>query len=230
MTLTASDAVHDALHGDDAVDLSWLAPEGQRNQWTLADDTLRFLCRLVGRLKPAHVVEFGSGASTRALARAGSTSDPRPHIVALENDPLFRRRTRRALDDDGTAGAVDVRLTPVVARPWYGRVVPVYHLTRPLLSRSPAPSLLLVDGPPLPLGGREGSLLQAVHLAGGGAVVLLDDADRPSERQALARVEELCGDHVERLALPGFAKGLEALVVNEPVGESAMPPPPERGS
>lgn len=222
----AREAVQDANEAGGDVDLSWLAPEARRNQWTLADDTLRFLARLVARLHPGHVVEFGSGASTRALGRAGTALDPVPTVVALENDPLFRRLTRQALEDDGTATAVDVQLTPVVVRHWHGHAVPVYHLTRSFLSRYGAPELVLVDGPPLPLGGREGSLLQAVHLAGPGTVVLLDDADRPSEKGALNRVDEVCGGHVERIELAGFAKGLVALLVTEAVDASAMPPPP----
>ncbi len=223
-------AIECAYRSREEVDLSWLAAASRRNQWSLADDTMSFVSRLVAILEPRIIVEFGSGESTRALARAGAAIDPPAKVVALENDPLFRRRTRRALGRD-VATEADVLLTPVVVRRWYGKNVPVYHLTRPFLSATGRPELVLVDGPPLPLGGREGSLLQALHLGRAGTVVLLDDASRPSEERALARALEICGDSVELVELADFAKGLAVLVVKSPLEGPAMPPAPsEDGS
>jgi predicted O-methyltransferase YrrM len=222
----AREAVELAYRSRQEVDFPWLAPSSQRNQWSLDDDTLSFVTRLVATLRPQRIVEFGSGESTRALARAAAVLDPPAKVVALENDPLFRRRTRRALAEDGSAKTAEVRLTPVVVRRWFGNNVPVYHLTKPFLSATGRPDLVVVDGPPLPLGGREGSLLQAVHLGQAGTVVVLDDASRPSEEKALKRVVEVCGEGVELFEFDDFPKGLVILMVNEMMGASAMPPPP----
>lgn len=222
----AKEAVERADRSGEEVDLSWLAPPSKRNQWSLDNDTLSFLTRLLATLGPKRIVEFGSGASTRALANSGDGLDPPAKVVALENDPLFRRRTMQALAEDGSASAADVRLTPLVVRRWFDRNVPVYDLTKPLLAEMGTPELVVVDGPPLPLGGREGSLLQAVHMGQAGTVVLLDDSRRASEQNAVARVVEICGDAVELLQLDHFAKGLAVLVMNESMGASAMPPPP----
>lgn len=222
----AREAVELAHRSGDEVDLSWLAPSWERNQWSLDDDTLRFLTCLVATLAPRRIVEFGSGSSTRVLARSGAGLDPPAEVLSLENDPLFRRRTMQSLAEDGSAKTTEVRLTPLVARRWFGNIVPVYHLTRPLVAEVGTPELVVVDGPPLPLGGREGSLLQAVHLGRPGTVVLLDDSRRASEEKALARVVEVCGDAVEIFELDDFAKGLAVLVVNETMGAPAMPPPP----
>lgn len=222
----AEEAVKLAYRSREEVDLSWLAPPSQRNQWSLDEDTLAFLSRLVATLGPRRIVEFGSGVSTRVLARSGAVLDPSANVVALENDPLFRRRTKRELAEDGLATFAEVRLTPVVVRRWFGNNVPVYHLTKPFLSATPRPDIVVVDGPPLPLGGREGSLLQAVHLARAGTIVVVDDASRPSEAEALVRMGKVCGEGVRLLELDGFAKGLGVLVVHEAMGASAMPPPP----
>lgn len=222
----AKEAVELAYRSREVVDLSWLEPPSQRNQWSLADDTLGFISRLVATLQPRRIVEFGSGVSTRALARASAVLDSPAKVVALENDPLFCRRTKRALSQDGLATSAEVRLTSVVVRRWFGNNVPVYHLTRPFLAETGRPELVVVDGPPLPLGGREGSLLQAVHLGREGTVVLLDDASRPSEEQALARVLEVCGDGVGLVELDDFTKGLGILVVRKSMKASAMPPSP----
>ncbi len=223
-------ALDAALESLDDVDLSWLGQEAGRDSWTLADDTLRFLTCLFDRLRPRRVLEFGSGVSTRVLAVACLRSDDDATVVALENDPVFERRTTDALARDGGLDRARVELTPVVVRRWYEQNLPVYDLPEAVLE-APAPQLVLVDGPPLPLGGRAGSLLQAVHLASPGTLVLLDDADRPSEQSALALAEKVFGTCIEVSLLGGFAKGLASVVVHRSVGGQPMPPPPsEDGS
>lgn len=144
-------------------------------------------------------------------------------MIALESDPAFERRTREQLSRDPDGGTARVDLTHLVPRRWYGRNVPVYDLPATVVD-GPFPQLVLVDGPPLPLGGRQGSLLQAIHLGEPGTVVLLEDADRPSEQTAVALVKELFGDKIEVVHLAGFTKGLAAIVVRSEVGGSAMPP------
>ena len=216
----ALDAARDSL---DFVDLSWLEPEAERDAWTLADDTLRFVSCVLGHLQPRRVLEFGSGVSTRVLAAGCARLDEPATVVALENDPVFERRTVDALGRDGRLGRARVELTHVVVRRWYGQNLPVYHLPE-TVADAPAPQLVLVDGPPLPLGGRAGSVLQAVHLAEAGTLVLLDDADRPSEQAALALAEKVFGPCIEVFVLDGFAKGLAAVVVHQAVDGTAMPP------
>ena len=216
----ALDAARDAL---DLVDLSWLEPEGERDAWTLADDTLRFVTCLTGHLRPRRVVEFGSGVSTRVLAAACARLDEPATVVALENDPVFERRTSEALGADGRLDRARVELTHVVVRRWYEQNLPVYDLPA-AVTEAPPPQLVLVDGPPLPLGGRAGSLLQAVHLAEAGTLVLLDDAERPSEQAALTLAQKVLGPCIEVSVLDGFAKGLAAVLVHRAVDGPAMPP------
>lgn len=215
--------VLDAAQGADPVDLSWLEPEHERDSWTLADDTLRLIASVVELLRPRRVVEFGSGVSTRLLASGCARLDDPATLIALENDPAFERRTREQLARDPAGASVQLEVTHLVARRWFGRNMPVYDLPATVL-HGPPPQLVLVDGPPLPLGGRHGSLLQAIHLGEPGTVVLLDDAERPSERAALALALELFEDQIEVRHLEGFAKGLAAIVVCRDVGGSAMPP------
>lgn len=217
-------ALDTALGDAGAVDLSWLSPEDQRDAWTLGDDALRYVARLIALVRPRRVLEFGSGVSTRVMAAACAGLDEPATVVSLETDPVYERRTRLALAGDATDVA-RVELTHLVARRWYGRNLPVYDLPVSVL-QGPAPELVLVDGPPLPLGGREGSLFQAIHLAGEGTLVVLDDADRTSEQTALARAEETFTAAVDVVRLTGFAKGLAVVVVHHPVGRPAMPPVP----
>jgi hypothetical protein len=219
MAREALDAAHRSV---DPVDLSWLDPQDKRDSWTLADDTLRLIAAVVARLRPRRVVEFGSGVSTRLLASSCAGLDEPATLIALENDPVYERQTREQLSREPVYGSVQLELTYLVSRRWYELNLPVYDLPATVLDGPPA-QLVLVDGPPLPLGGRHGSLLQAIHLGEPGTVVLLDDADRPSEQAALALAERLFGDHIEVVHLAGFVKGLAAIVVVEKVGGSAMP-------
>lgn len=218
----AKAALDAARDSPDHVDLSWLAPDAEQQAWALAGDTLRFLTCVLRHLRPTRVLEFGSGVSTRVLA-AGCGGDQPGAVTALENDPVFASRTVEGLRGDGRLGPARVELTPVVVRRWYAQNLPVYHVPDSVLQAA-APQLVLVDGPPLPLGGRAGSLLQAVHLAEAGALVLLDDADRPSEQAALALAARTFGASIEVILLDGFAKGLAAVVVRDAVDGPATPP------
>jgi hypothetical protein len=50
-----------------------------------------------------------------------------------------------------------------------------------------------------------------------GTVVLLDDSKRPEERAAMKAWEENLGDAVTVEQLPGFSKGMAAVVIHRPV-------------
>jgi hypothetical protein len=202
------DVVDAALTSFGDVDVSWLEAAAP-DDWALGSDALRFTTRLVELAAPGNVLELGSGRSTRLLARLARSVRPAPRITTLENDPEVVRRTKASLRSDRTRPAVDLRYAPVVVRRCEGRQVPVYHLDRPV----PPPEIVLVDGPPKPLGGREGALYQAVGLAVPGALILLDDADRDSEVEALANVRRAFGDRVLVRRLDGFPKGLAMIEV-----------------
>ena len=59
-------------------------------------------------------------------------------------------------------------------------------------------------------------LYQALDVAEAGTVVLLDDAERDLEREALHEWDERLGDAVLIALLSGFARGLSAIIVAAP--------------
>ena len=207
------------------VDLSWL--DGERHDdWALTTAALQFTARLVQLMVPGAVVELGSGRSTRVLARTARGMATPPLLTTLENDPELMGRTAAALVEDGTRELVDLRFAPVVVRRCRGRQVPVYLLgagARP----GPGPAeIILVDGPPMPMGGREGALYQAVEFATAGAVILLDDAHRDSEARALEHLAAVLGEIVSIRLLDGFDKGLAVVRVRE---RTSMPMAVDQG-
>jgi predicted O-methyltransferase YrrM len=214
-------AIDRARLAANSVDLSWVEEPPSDDGWTLAPDALRFAIALVGELRPRHVLELGSGLSTRALARAASELDV-CFVSSLENDPEQALATRASLDRDGLSERVSVQAAPLVARDRGGKVLPAY-LFEPASLRSPDPlDIVFVDGPPAALGGREGALYQFLEMTRPGSVFVLDDASRNEERAALAAWEANLSGRIEIRRIPSFAKGLAAVVVCDPLEAEAI--------
>jgi hypothetical protein len=196
--------------------------------WSLSPAALRFLASLVRSLEPRHVLEFGSGLSTCALGRACEDLERSATVLAIENDPLYVARARSRIADEGLQRTVRVLSAPIVVRRCHDRNVPVYLVgVDPCAPGQTAalgrPDLVLIDGPPLILGGREGALYQALHAAHVGTVVVLDDSRRESERNLLVRMLRLFDGRVEAMDVLGFEKGLAVLLVIEPISADEFP-------
>src|SRR5436190_7885464 len=87
------DAVEQALREAAQVDLSWIVPPPTADGWTLAPDALRFVTRIVEILKPRHILEMGSGLSTRVLSRAAGALVPKCVISSVDHDPDYNWST-----------------------------------------------------------------------------------------------------------------------------------------
>ena len=211
----ATAALEDALQTAQTVDLSWLDRPLTADGWELAPDTLRLLDALVVRLRPRHVIEFGSGISTLVLARAAARAGG-CLVSTLDHDPRFVRASAEQLEDAEGRELVALQLAPLVARSRAGALGPEYLLDPACLASTLPADLVLIDGPPAALGGRTGMLYQALDHAQSGSIVLLDDAGRPSEQAALDAWHERLGDAIRIHRLAGFAKGLAAVVVAAP--------------
>lgn len=205
------------------------ATPGGKDDWSLDPRALAFLTSLVRELRPRRVLELGSGHSTVCLARAISTLAEPAELVTIESDPVHHRRTA-ALLDAVPGHRVRLLLAHLVARRSHGRYVPAYALATDAEAEAEAEhdalepgtaDLVLVDGPPLPLGGREGALHQALHASRCGAVIVLDDSRRDSERDLLVRLLSQFDGSLEAMDLLGFAKGLAVIVVTAPLAVEA---------
>jgi predicted O-methyltransferase YrrM len=134
------------------------------------------------------VVELGSGVSTVVLARLMRERGGR--LTSVEHDPDWARVVRSQLEREELTNVVELIEGPLEPHPlapdgapWYPEAA-VAELPNPI-------DLLLVDGPPGYGEGMERSRYPALpalndHLAMN-AMVVLDDATRPGERDILAR-------------------------------------------
>jgi predicted O-methyltransferase YrrM len=200
-----------------AVDLSWIVPPPTADGWTLAPDALRFVTAVVRALRPRHVLEMGSGLSTRLLAREAAALGNGCVISSVDHDPQYNWETSPRESADGSAANVAFHLAPLVVREFGGKLGGAY-LIRPdkLASKAPV-DLVVIDGPPVNLGGREATLYQVMDYARPGTLVLLDDSKRPEERAAIRAWQDNLGDAITVSQLPGFAKGMAMAVIHRPV-------------
>ena len=154
--------------------------------WALSPDVLLSYVQEILDRHPRTVLECGSGASTIWAAYAVDKLGA-GRVVALEHDQQFADQTRAMLDDHGLSEIAEVRLAPIapVEVPagtwqWYDTAV---------LKDLHDVEVVLIDGPPKPT--HEQARYPAVpvlrDILAPGAVLLLDDADRPDEQAILRR-------------------------------------------
>jgi hypothetical protein len=188
--------------------------ESLHSSWSLDADTLKFVATLIGHLKPKHILELGSGISTRLLFHAAQELEQPCFISSVDHDPEFMADI---LDVIGPSegSSLSVQLSPLVSRRFGENYLPVYYIDRGKFA-SPGPvDLCIIDGPPVSLGGRKGTLYQLMEYCRVGSCLLLDDAIRTDEKEALADWKLAFGDAIEIIALEGFEKGLSAIVIKK---------------
>lgn len=213
MNKTGWDLIRHAQANCANVDLSWIVPAPTAGGWTLAPDALRFVTRIVPDMKPAHILELGSGLSTRVLARAAGSQCV---ISSVDHDPQYNWETDGAKLEPNSC-PVKFHLAPLVVREFGGKLVGVYLIQKDKLASTMPVDLVVIDGPPVNLGGREGTLYQVMDYARPGTIVLLDDSNRPEERAAIKAWQDNLGDAISVEQLPGFAKGMAAIVIHRPI-------------
>ncbi len=213
---TVQTALQIALEDASNVDLSWIEPLPPDDGWALAPDVLRLLISLVKHLNPLHILEFGSGLSTQVLMRTCAELPLDCFITSIDHDPEYCLPLTENLTQ------VRLQIAPIVARRYLGKFVPVYHLERKYFASQNPVDLVVIDGPPSVLGGREGVMYQSMEFVRPGTLMLLDDANRLEEQAALTQWQHNLGETIEVIMLPGFAKGLAGIIIHQTIHMSEM--------
>ena len=159
-----------------------LAPDAlpHLGSWKADVGFLRHIVREIERLRPAHVVELGAGASTLVAAKALQLHGG-GQLHSYDQHGGFVEATRAWLTDNSLSA--DIHHAPLETRgdDWPGRWYAIDALPERI-------DLLIIDGPPWsvhPL--VRGAADRLFARLSPGAVVLLDDAARPGERMVAAR-------------------------------------------
>ena len=149
-----------------------LPPSGR---WAMDARSIGHLLDLVRAYRPARVVELGSGTSSVWLGY--TLRELQGTLVSVDHDEYFAGLTREALVRHGLQDVAQVRVAPLTEtddETWYDRAV---------LSDLSRIDLLIVDGPPGSSGPRvrSAALPYFADRLTPGALVVLDDSDRPDE-------------------------------------------------
>jgi Methyltransferase domain len=159
--------------------------------WAASPDLLREVVTHVLH-KPVHLaVEASSGTSTLMIAYAMERKGS-GRVIALEHDAVYAGRTRALLDMHGLAHRADVVHAPLVRQRCGAEELLWYDLSQVAF---PGPiDLVVVDGPPEasgPLARYPAVPLLRARFSPG-ALVILDDGDRPDERAIAERWRKEC--------------------------------------
>lgn len=190
------------------------------NPSTLAAETLRFLGALIERLRPRHVLEFGSGLSTQFFLQVG-TRFGLSDILSVEHDEHYLTATHAHLSETGCLTFVHAPITlerfrlkafAAYDRHWAKAVPPGRQF-----------DLVLVDGPPGFRFGRESTLYQAAPFLSPHTVIVLDDANRPPEQEALANWRHVWRGRMSVTSFAKLKKGLAVIQFDQPGNMKRLP-------
>jgi len=164
------------------------APMPSSGDFALNPSDLLEVLHLIETKRPRTVLELGSGTSSvwigYALEKFGGK------LVSLEHDHGYAQKTRALLSAHGLTASAEVRDAPLVSLPigdgayqWYdpAAMADLHDI-----------ELLLIDGPPAATG--PDARFPAMHVLerrlAATATVVVDDANRPDEQEAVRRWTE----------------------------------------
>lgn len=180
-----------------------------------APETLQFLGMTVLWKQPKHIFVFGGGPAvvflTRLQHRLGTVS-PLP-LMVIDHSQRLLNETRRALGPDAGVHLVHA---PLAVTECAGRVFTTYH---PAYTRTIPEGvrfdLVLIDGPPAYRYGREAPLYHLAPFLAPGAVLVLDDANREPEQEALTNWRRTWPAEFSVMTFPDLHNGLAVFTIGD---------------
>lgn len=149
------------------------------DDWTISPDLQKYLREYLSHMRPKRLLDVGSGISTVLLAEYAATNDA--HLISLEHDEKYGRRTSQMLQSRGLSDCVDLRIAPLkkitckddYSYPWYDTQVDGEF------------DFVFIDGPPERYG-RQAAIFRVYPYLHDNSVVWVHDGHRQHERECLA--------------------------------------------
>jgi predicted O-methyltransferase YrrM len=156
------------------------------DHWSIDPHFGKILSQVIARSQPGVVVECGSGTSTVFIAEMLRHFGLSSKFIALDHLEEYAMRTRNLLEDHGLSHQASVITAPLRERkrcqqPWYD--IPPSHFEDGSID------LLVVDGPPAqddPYA-RYPAVEVLYPFLANDCIIILDDADRPGEREVASQ-------------------------------------------
>jgi len=165
--------------------LPFRAPIPSLSGWAATPELMVQILNTVRSRKPRTVLELGSGASTVMIPyMLEQTGGGR--VFSIDHEEAYAASTRRNLALHGVEG-VTLNVAPLTDIPLHGARYRWYDLSATQLPDSI--DMLIVDGPPEQTNpmARYPALPLLWDRMSDGAVILMDDADRPDEQEIIRR-------------------------------------------
>ena len=167
--------------------LKFTAPIPPTRGWVASPDLLLTITEIIQVHKPRLAVELGSGVSTLVIAKAGAKK-----VISIDNSDEFAGKTRAMLKAHGVRG-VEVRVAPLTPHisglDWYDTSK---------LGDIKGIDLLFIDGPPGSNNpdSRKPALHELLDRLSPKAVIIMDDVNRPAERELAEAFAQALPNHV----------------------------------
>lgn len=156
-------------------------------EWSMTLATIEFLLNKIERMRPHTILEFGSGASTLALAcmmRRLHGGSKTPHIFSVDQSPHYVQQIESRLRFHGLHESVRFMTAPLISQVIQHMRTECYQLHDQDLHGffgQSRPDLVIVDGPAADHGGRFGTIPLVRNFLSDHAWIYMDDALRDSE-------------------------------------------------
>jgi predicted O-methyltransferase YrrM len=156
--------------------------------WALTADAAAVLVREIALNRPRTIVELGSGVSTQLIGRMLKEAGE-GKLYSLDHEAGWADQTRRHIQASGLADFVEVLDAPLAMQTFNGREFNWYQIPEQVRKIENI-DLIVIDGPPQSLapGGtpRYPALPAFIAQLSPKAMLYIDDAKRPQEREMIA--------------------------------------------
>lgn len=190
------------------------------NPSTLAAETLSFLGALVKYYQPARLLEFGSGLSTLFLMKA-LEENPSVHLFTVEHSDYYLQKTRESIADNKN---ITYLFSPIKLYEFQLKGFATYdnaYVRR--IPRNLTFDLVLIDGPLGHRFGREAPLYQVAPFLTPKTLILLDDANRDPEQEALSNWQRVWIAGIDVQHFPELKQGFAIIQLINPAKMARFP-------
>ena len=150
-----------------------------KGRWAMGESGFNEVLQMIREVKPARIVEFGSGISSIRLAM----TFPNVEITSIENSLKFFNEVRALKEKYVPENLLNLKFSPLR----FQRYGASFFLTYQPVEVPESVDCVIVDGPPtmFTVRGREACLYQVYNSLRTGGVVIIDDYRRRSERMVV---------------------------------------------